>query len=239
MEVTRRGDLHFSALGRYYVSNPPGPLLGPGLTPESPGNGALFVLPPGRTKIRLPGGCIRNWVWELVSQILISGNWTPPMAAHPDSRTGAQGASRRTILRVARIQESNRDALSDLGERELEITVVGDHEGGINVASENVEENMGREIHIAPLLLAMRDTSHEDRRRQVLPGTILNPHRDRRVRDLEMRGAGRLRRQKAMDQFFGVIAPFNPVVRPVRPKRSEVRRLGPDLRFERCSRPTD
>jgi hypothetical protein len=75
------------------------------------------------------------------------------------------------------IEATDRHALSRKPEWQLEIAVIRDHDGRIDVATEDVEQQMGGDVHVRALLLAVQMRDDEPRSRDVCAGGLLDLHR--------------------------------------------------------------
>lgn len=126
-----------------------------------------------------------------------------------------------SLLRISRIEETNRHPLPYFVEWKLEVTVVRDDDDCSNLSVEDVQQEMGSEVDITALLFAVGDACHEDRAVDVL-SAVLYSNGNGRVDNLRPWDAGRLARERPVDQLLRVVAPFHPVIGVLRPQRPQV-----------------
>ena len=95
---------------------------------------------------------------ELVTAKVGLAELSPEMSADPDIRLGAERAS---CLRRRRVHQSDWHELACSLNRESQIRVVGDDKGSVDIAAQDVKQQVRCHIYIAALLLPMGYGDHE------------------------------------------------------------------------------
>jgi hypothetical protein len=117
-------------------------------------------------------------IGKLVGPQVSGGQASPPVAA---SALGRISAEISCEVIAGRVDDADGDAAPGLFDGEPQVAVVGDHEGGVDLAAEDVQQEVRGDVDVGALLLAVRVGDHEHRAADRLPGTVLDHHRPGRA----------------------------------------------------------
>lgn len=108
---------------------------------------------------------------HLVPREVCGCELVPPVTTDPGARASVQSPGG---ISLGRVDESQRNMLSDNINGHLQVAVVAHDDGSVHVPAQNVDEHVTCDVDIAALLFAPRHRCHERRTSDVGPLGVSN-----------------------------------------------------------------